>query len=211
MKIDPNELNAKKAHDILTDIVMPRPIAFVSTIGEDGIYNVAPYSYFTAISHRPMIVGFSLSRKKKGTKKDTLVNIESTKDYVINVVTEDLAISMNKAAAAYPPHVDEFEKADLTPIKAETIQAPLVEESPVNMECRLIQILEFGDEPEYTNFIIGEVVRINIKEAFIIDGQIQPKKLKLIGRLGGGGSAYCRTTDIFNIKRISLSKTKNAS
>ena len=82
MKIDPTELNAKKAHDILTDIVMPRPIAFVSTIGEDGIHNVAPYSYFTAISHRPMIVGFSLSRKKKGIKKDTLVNIEHTKAYL---------------------------------------------------------------------------------------------------------------------------------
>lgn len=208
MKIDPKELNAKKAHDILTDIVMPRPIAFVSTIGEDGIHNLAPYSYFTAISHRPMILGFSLSRKKNGVKKDTLVNIESTKEYVINVVTEDLAISMNKAAAAYPPHVDEFEKAGLTPIKADLTKAPLMEESPVNMECRLIQILEFGDEPEYTNFVIGEVVRIHIKEAFIIDGQIQPKKLKLIGRLGGGGSAYCRTTDIFNIKRISLGQTK---
>ena len=90
MKIDPNELNAKKAHNILTDIVMPRPIAFVSTVGEDGIYNVAPYSYFTAISNRPMIVGFSLGRKKKGVKKDTLVNIESTKEYGINVVSEDL-------------------------------------------------------------------------------------------------------------------------
>jgi flavin reductase (DIM6/NTAB) family NADH-FMN oxidoreductase RutF len=203
MKIDPNELNAKKAHDILTDIVTPRPIAFVSTVGEDGIFNVAPYSYFTAISNRPMIVGFSLGRKKKGVKKDTLVNIESTKEYGINVVSEDLATSMNKAAAAYPPYVDEFEKAGLTPVKSDIIQAPLVDESPVNMECRLIQNLKFGDEPEYTNFIIGKVVRIHINEEYILDDQIQPKKLKLIGRLGGGGSAYCRTTDIFNIKRIS--------
>jgi flavin reductase (DIM6/NTAB) family NADH-FMN oxidoreductase RutF len=209
MKIDPNELDTKKAHDILTDIVMPRPIAFVSTIGEDGIHNVAPYSYFTAISHRPMILGFSLSRKKKGTKKDTLVNIESTKEYCVNVVSEDLAIPMNKSAGAYPPHVDEFKKAELTPVKADIIKAPFVKESPINMECRLIQILEFGDEPEYTNFIIGEVVRIHINEEYILGGQIQPKKLKLIGRLGGGGSAYCRTTDIFNIKRISLSATRN--
>ena len=209
MKIDPNELNAKKAHNILTDIVMPRPIAFVSTVGEDGIYNVAPYSYFTAISNRPMIVGFSLGRKKKGVKKDTLVNIESTKEYGINVVSEDLAISMNKAAAAYPPHVDEFEKAGLTPVKSDIIQAPLVEESPVNMECRLIQNLKFGDEPVYTNFIIGEVVRIHINEEYILDDQIQPNKLKLIGRLGGDGSAYCRTTDIFNIKRISLNTAKD--
>jgi flavin reductase (DIM6/NTAB) family NADH-FMN oxidoreductase RutF len=209
MKIDPTELNAKKAHDILTDIVMPRPIAFVSTIGEDGIHKVAPYSYFTAISHRPMIVGFSLSRKKKGIKKDTLVNIEHTKAYCVNVVSEDIAISMNRAAGAYPPHVDEFEKASLTPVKADIIGAPLVKESPINMECRLIQILEFGDEPEFTNFIIGEVVRIHINEEFILADKIQAKKLKLIGRLGGGGSAYCRTTDIFNIKRISLSTTKN--
>lgn len=206
MKVDPKALNSKKAHDILTDIVTPRPIAFVSTIGGDGVYNVAPYSYFTAISHRPMILGFSLSRKKKGKKKDTLVNIESTKEYVVNVVTEELGLAMNKTAAAYPPHVDEFEKAGLTPKEADIITPPLVEESPINMECRLIQILEFGDNPEYTNFIIGEVVQIHINEAYLRDDKIQPKELKLIGRLGGGGSAYCRTTDIFNIKRISLNK-----
>ena len=202
MKIDPKQLDTKKAHDILTDIVIPRPIAFVSTVDTDGIFNLAPYSYFTAISHRPMILGFSLSRKKNGVKKDTLANIESTREYVINVVTEELAMPMNKTAGAYPPHVDEFEKAGLTPNKADIVTAPLLKESPINMECRLIQILAFGSEPQCTNFVIGEVVRIHIKESCIVEAQIQPLELKLIGRLGGGGSAYCRTTDIFRINRM---------
>ena len=205
MKIDPKDLDSKKAHDILTDIITPRPIAFVSTVSNDGIFNVAPYSYFTPISNTPMIVGFSLGRKKKGQKKDTLVNIESAKGFVINAVTESLTESMNKTAIAYPAHVDEFEKANLTPIRSDIIEAPMVEESPINMECKLLQILEFGSDPKCSNFVIGEVVRIHIKEAFIIDDQIQPLKLKIIARLGGGGSAYCRTTDMFKIKRRSLS------
>jgi flavin reductase (DIM6/NTAB) family NADH-FMN oxidoreductase RutF len=203
MKIDPNQLDYHKAHQILTDIVQPRPIAFVSTIDDKGIFNLAPYSYFTAIANNPMVVGFSLGRKKDGIKKDTLVNIETTKEYVINVVPEALGPAMNRTAAAYPPHVDEFEKAGLTPVKSDLIQAPLVKESPINMECRLIQILEFGSAPKFTNFVIGEVICIHIREDCIEDDQLQPLRLKLIGRLGGkGASAYCRTTDIFDIKRV---------
>ena len=202
MKINPEELDRKKAHDLLTDIVTPRPIAFVSTIGSDGVYNVAPYSYFSPICNLPMIVGFSIGRKKKGQKKDTLVNIEGTKAYVINVVTEDLSIPMNKTAGAYPADIDEFEKAGLTPVEADIVKAPMIAESPVNMECKLLQILEFGNAPQNSSFVIGEVLRLHIKDAFLTEGQIASSKLKIIGRLGGGGSAYCRTTDVLKIKRL---------
>ena len=201
MKIDPHDLSWHTSNELLTGMVTPRPIAFVSTTGKDGVYNIAPYSYFTAICNDPMIVGFSQGRKSKGEKKDTLQNIEFSKEFVINVVTEDLAEAMVQTSRAYPPDVDEFKETGLTPVTADRVGAPLLAESPINMECRLLQILEFGREPRKNEFIIGEVVRIHIKDEFIVDGQLQPRKLKIIGRLSGHGRAYCRTTDIFEIKR----------
>ncbi|MEW6671921.1 MAG: flavin reductase family protein [Thermodesulfobacteriota bacterium] len=201
MKIDPKELNWHKSHDLLTDLVAPRPIAWVATIGADGIYNLAPYSYFTPMCNQPMILGFSVARKANGQKKDTLVNIEECKEFVVGVVTEALAGPMIKSAAAYPIHVDEFKEASLTPVPADIVAAPLVSESPVNMECRLLQILHLYDGPRKNDFIIGEVVRIHIRDDVIVENQIDASKLKLIARLGGRGKAYCRTTDIFNISR----------
>ena len=200
MKIDPHDLNWYNSHELLTGLVTPRPIAFVSTIDKDGVYNIAPYSYFTAICNLPMVVGFSQGRKSKGQKKDTLLNIESSKEFVISVVTEDLADAMVQTSRAYPIDVDEFKETGLTPIKADAVKAPLLAESPINMECRLLQILAFGDAPRKNEFVIGEVVRVHIKDEFMVDGHLQPLKLKVIGRLSGHGAAYCRTTDIFEIK-----------
>jgi flavin reductase (DIM6/NTAB) family NADH-FMN oxidoreductase RutF len=202
MKIDPKDLGWKKAHDILTDLVTPRPIALVATIGSDGIYNVAPYSYFTPVCNMPIIVGFSVGTKSKGKKKDTLINIESTKEYVIAAVTEALAEPMNKTAIGYPINVDEFEKAGLTPVKADIVKAPMVAESPINMECKLLQVLEFGIPEKSNFFVIGEVVQAHINDEFCQGDQIQSSLLKIIGRLGGGGNLYCRTTDTFKIERI---------
>lgn len=201
MKINPKELSWHKAHNILTDIVAPRPIAFVSTLGKNDVYNLAPYSYFSPLCNLPMIVGFSIGRKMNGRKKDTLVNIEFQKEFVICVVTESLSGPMIKSAAAYPIHVDEFKEAGLTPAKADIVAAPLVVESPINMECRLLQILKLYNGPRKNDFIIGEVIQIHVKDEFIVKDQIDASKLKIIARLGGKGKAYCRTTDIFNIKR----------
>ena len=201
MKINPKDLNRHEAHDRLTEMVLPRPIAFVSTIGRDGVFNLAPYSYFSPLCNLPMIVGFSIGRKKDGQKKDTLVNIEQQKEFVIAAVSEAIARPMVKTAAAYAIDVDEFEKAGLTPASADRVAPPLVAESPINLECRLLQILEFGERPHKNSFVIGEVVLVHVEDEFFTGNQIDASKLKLIGRLGGKGKAYCRTTDIFNIKR----------
>jgi len=201
MKINPKELNWHNAHDLLTDIVAPRPIAFVSTIGKDDIYNLAPYSFFSPMCNIPMIVGFSIGRKPNGKKKDTLVNIEFKKEFVICVVTEALARSMIKTAVAYPIHVDEFKEAGLTPLTADRVAAPLVDESPINMECKLLRVLKLYDGPKKNDFVIGEVIQIHVKDEVVNKNQIDASRLKLIARLGGKGKAYCRTTDIFNINR----------
>ncbi len=143
LKIDPVNLDWRDSHELLVGAVVPRPIAFVSTIGEDGVFNVAPYSFFTSVAVKPMFIGFTAGWKSDGHKKDTLVNIEFSRDFVVNVVTETLAESMNQASAGYPSDMDEFKEVGLTPVKADIVKSPMVAESPINMECRLVQILEF--------------------------------------------------------------------
>lgn len=199
MKIDPAALDRKSAHDVMVGVALPRPIAFISTVGENGIYNLAPYSFFIPLSAKPAIVGVGIGRKRDGSKKDTLVNIEFSKDFVINVVTESLAEAMNQTAGEYPPEVDEFQVAKLTPEKADLVKAPMVAESPVRMECRLLQVLEYGEFPSIQNFVIGEVIQVHVKDEFWADGEIQSSRLKTIGRMGG--DFYCRTTNIFEMKR----------
>lgn len=206
MKIDPTKLDRKGAHELLVGVALPRPIAFVSTIGEKGVYNLAPFSFFIPMSVKPAIVGLGIGRRKNGNKKDTLVNIELTKDFVVNLVTEALAEPMNQAAGEYPPDVDEFKIAGLTPTRADFVKSPLVTESPINMECRLLQILEYGEFPRINNFVIGEVIQVHVKDEFWAEGEIQSSKLRAIGRMGG--DLYCRTRDIFEMKRPVISDEK---
>jgi flavin reductase (DIM6/NTAB) family NADH-FMN oxidoreductase RutF len=199
MKIDPANLDRKGIHDILVGAVLPRPIAFISTLGPDGVYNLAPYSFFIPVSMKPVMVGIGIGRKRDGSKKDTLVNIEWGKDFVVNLVTEALAEAMNQTAGEYPKEVDEFQVAGLTPIKADRVKSPRVAESPINMECRLHQILGFGDSPGLNEFVLGEVLRVHVKDEYWVNGEIQATKLKAIGRMGG--DFYCRTADVFEMKR----------
>lgn len=202
MKIDPSSLDWKEAHELLVGAVLPRPIAFISTVGEDGINNVAPFSFFTSISVKPAYIGFSIGRYREGRKKDTLVNIEFSKDFVINVVTEEIVDAMNQASKDYPSNVDEFKEVGLTPVKGDLVKSPMVAESPVNMECRLVKILEFGETPRINHFVIGEVLRVHVRDDIWVNNIIKADRLKAIGRLGE--ELYCRTTDMFEKKRPSV-------
>lgn len=199
MKIDPANLDWQETHELVVSAIVPRPIAFVSTIGEDSVFNVAPFSFFTGIAVKPLLIGFNASCTRDGKKKDTLVNIEFSRDFVVNVVNEALAETMNQASKSYPSYVDEFKEVGLTPVKADIVKPPMVGESPINMECRLVQILEFGDTPRRSSFIIGEVVRVHIKDELYVNGEIQMSKLKAIARMNG--QLYCRTRDTFEMKR----------
>ena len=202
MKIDLNDENAREMHHILMSIIAPRPIAWVSTISTDGIYNLAPFSAFCVMSVNPAVVGFNSAAFRDGRKKDTFINIESTGEYVINMVDESLAEAMNITSASFPPETDEYQEAGLTPVKADLVKAPMVGESPFSLECRLRQILKFGEEPMTNNFIIGDVLLIHVKDEYYINDEINASALKLIGRLGGRGiDRYCRTTDSFEMQR----------
>ena len=197
MKIDPANLDYKDSFKLLSAIVAPRPTVLVSTIGRDGIFNTAPFALLTGICVKPLLLGLNVVWKRDGQKKDTQVNIEFSRDFIISVVTESLAEPMNQASTDYPSDVDEFKEVGLTPVRADIVKSPMVAESPINMECRLVQILEFGDARR-TGFIIGEVVRVHIKDEVYINGEVDPSKLKALGRLGG--ALYCRTTDIFEME-----------
>jgi len=199
MKITPARLNQKDLHELFGSAILPRPIAFVSTIGEDGVFNLAPFSFFTPLCLKPAIVALSIGWKRDGQKKDTLRNIEYSKDFVINVVNEALAEAMNQACAEYPSDVDEFKQVGLTPVKADLVKAPMVAESPVNMECKLVEIREYGGFPSGAHVVIGEVIFIHVKEELWTNDHIEISKLRAIGRLGE--DLYCRVTDLFEMKR----------
>jgi flavin reductase (DIM6/NTAB) family NADH-FMN oxidoreductase RutF len=201
MIIDPESLTAQDASHLLTDIVVPRPIAWVATSDGHGAFNLAPFSAYGMICSKPMMVGFAVSSYRDGKKKDTILNIEATQEFSINIVTEDLGVAMNITSAAYPRDVSEFEKAGLTPVKAELVKAPLVAQSPLNLECRVQQILQFGKTPAITSFIIGAVLRVHLKDDFYSQQSRRVSGLRPIGRLGGDQDLYCRTRDTFEMKR----------
>ena len=197
MKIDPTRMERKDFHSMLLTAVTPRPIAWISTVGEDGVYNLAPYSFFQAISAKPPIIVFSAASKRDGEKKDTLQNIEWAKDFVVNTVNEALAEAMNQTSATYPADVDEFKETGLTAVKSELVKSPRLAESPVSMECKVRQIMQFGEPPEYNTMIIGEIVHIHIRDEYCVDGQIDGARLKHVGRLWG--KHYCRISDTFEM------------
>jgi flavin reductase (DIM6/NTAB) family NADH-FMN oxidoreductase RutF len=199
MKIVPGELTKMEAHALMMSAIVPRPIAFVSTIGENGIFNLAPYSSFSSAGVKPAFVSFIVGLKRSGQKKDTLLNIQFSKDFVINVVTENLAEAMNRTAAEYPPDVDEFKEAGLTAVSSDLVKAPRVAESPVSLECKLFQVLELPPSPDAGHLIIGQVVLVHASDDLWTGKDIDITKLRSIGRLGG--QLYCKVNDIFEMKR----------
>jgi flavin reductase (DIM6/NTAB) family NADH-FMN oxidoreductase RutF len=204
LKIDPNDLASQDSAHLLGDIVVPRPIAWVSTVDENGVFNLAPFSCYGLVSSFPMVVGFSVGSYRDGQKKDTLRNIELTKYFVINIVTETLAAAMNVTAAPYPREISEFVKAGITPVKADIVSAPMVEESPVKMECSVIQIIEFGRTPITNSLILGSVLRVHVADELWNKLTRRVEGLKPITRLGGDGDMYCRTKDTFQMKRPTI-------
>lgn len=181
--------------------ILPRPIAVVSTLNEDGSNNVAPFSFFTGVSAKPMIVAFCpLIRTSTGEKKDTVINIEREKEFVINFVTEENADLINDTSAELKYGEDEFKYAGLTPIDSEVVKARRVKESPIHFECKLRDILSYGDKPGAGTLITGEVVRVHIDERIYDNGRIITKEFKPMGR--GAGNDWFKTDSIVEKQRL---------
>ncbi len=184
-KIVPGQIPTKDLHQYIIGAVAPRPIAFVSTLDENGVQNLAPYSFFNAFSSNPPIVVFSSNRRvSDNTTKDTLHNVRVNKECVVNVVPYSIVRQMSLASVEFPSEVSEFGKVGLTPEPSDTVAAPRVLESPVNMECKVKDIIELGEHGGAGHLIICEVTMIAVSESVIHDDRLDPHKLDLMGRMG---------------------------
>jgi flavin reductase (DIM6/NTAB) family NADH-FMN oxidoreductase RutF len=197
--VDPAATEVRNIYRLMVAAIVPRPIAFVSTISAGGILNLAPFSFFTGISADPPVVCFSPMVRGDGVRKDTLRNIEATREFVVNVVSEEFANQMNICSTEFPPEVDEFRMSGLTPIPSDLVWPPRVKESHVHMECRLLQIVDVSAKPLGGSLVIGQVVRFHIEDGWFDNFQIDPDKLRAIGRMGS--ATYTRTTDRFEMTR----------
>ena len=187
MILDPQSVSPGVMYRFLIGAVVPRPIAFVSTVGRSGLFNVAPFSYFNVLTNQPPLVGISINRRGE-TPKDTLRNIEDSGDFVVNIVDEALNTRAVEASGDWPEDVDEFAITGLTPLASDLVRAPRVGESPINLECKVHRIIELGR----THFIAGEIVRAHVRDDVLTDGHVDIAKLKPVGRLGGDGYSVVR-------------------
>ncbi len=199
MVIDPKSTEPFNIYKLLIGSILPRPIAFVSTMGADGIYNLAPFSFFTAISANPPAICFAPMMSLQGKRKDSLNNAERLGEFVVNVVSEDIVRPMNETSADFPPEIDEFEVSGLTPIPSDLVAVPRVKESHIAMECKLRQIVEMSSLPLGGSLVIGEVVRFHVDDEYFDDYRIDVDKLRPVGRMAG--FSYTRTTDRFELVR----------
>jgi len=200
MIIDVSSTDVVKIYETLVEVVTPRPIAWVTTIDAEGRINLAPFSFFNAFGANPPVVVFSPGLRREGTKKDTLRNLEVVAEFVLNAAVEDLAEPMNATAKELPSGQSEAEHAGLVLEPSTKVRPPRVPASPVHLECQVRQIVPIGDGPIAANLVIGEVLLIHIDDS-VLDpsGQVDPRKLRTIARLGG--DYYCRSTDLFEMKR----------
>jgi flavin reductase (DIM6/NTAB) family NADH-FMN oxidoreductase RutF len=195
VSLDPSELSPGQRYRLLVDSIIPRPIAFVSTLSAAGIPNLAPFSYFMVGGAEPMSVAFSPSRRSDGTEKDTLRNVRETGEYSISLVTRAMAEGMNAASAEFAPDETEWESTPFTANDNEVVKPKRVAQSPVSFECKLFQLIAHGDQPASANYVIGEVVRVHL------EGELA--EFKPIARLGGGWYLDLDIPALFSMPRPS--------
>jgi flavin reductase (DIM6/NTAB) family NADH-FMN oxidoreductase RutF len=200
MQFDPNELDHTAVYKLLTGSVIPRPIGWISSISEHGINNLAPFSYFNAVGDDPPHVMFSTGRSNN-TNKDTLNNVLATKQFVVNMVIEELTEQMNITAQAVHSDVDEFELAGVTPIPSLKIKPMRVKESPISFECELVHHYFLEDHKHGgACVIIGRIVMMHFKEDVLMDNyKINLENYKPVSRLAG--SNYSKIGELFTVKR----------
>ena len=192
MKVNPKEVSMGKLHNYMLGSVGPRPIAFASTINNKGERNLAPFSFFNVFSANPPIAIFSPAKSgRTNTQKDTYHNIKENMEVVINIVNFNIVQQMSLSSTAYDSDVDEFVKSGLTPIASELVKPFRVKESPVQIECKVREVVELGNEGGSGNLIISEIVLMHIDDAILdAEGSIDQTKIDLVGRMGG--NFYCR-------------------
>ena len=199
--IDPKAIPPADAYALLTGCVVPRPIAFVSSLSKAGVANLAPFSFFNAGGAHPCSLIFSPVTSGAGRDKDTLHNVRETGEYVVHIAPWPVRERMNQASADYAPDVDEFVEAGFTKAPSVHVKPWRAAECPIAMECRLFRIVEHGSGPFHANYVIGEVVLFHIAEAVLTNGRVDAAKLDAIGRLGGPNYTHVTRESIFGMPR----------
>ncbi len=203
ISINPKEVTVPELQRHLQSAVGPRPIAFASTIDKDGNANLSPFSFFNVFSSNPPILIFSPARSgRTNTTKDTYNNVKEVEEVVINIVNHEIVHQMSLSSSAYPKEVDEFVKAGFTPVASELIRPFRVKESPVQMECKVNQVIELGDQGGAGNLIICEVLRMHIDERVLdANGQIDQHKIDLVGRMGANWYVRANNEALFEVDK----------
>jgi flavin reductase (DIM6/NTAB) family NADH-FMN oxidoreductase RutF len=200
LSINPADHQVQEIYKLMTGLIVPRPVALVSTVDKDGVPNVAPFSFFSGVGSNPPTVLFCPSLRSSGDqRKDTLRNVEQTGEFVINVVSSAIAAATNATAADVGPEVDEFELAGLTAVASEVVRAPRVAESPAQMECRLLQIVFTKQAPGGGVVVLGEIVRFHVDSRLEENFRIDPEALDAVGRMAG--NTWVHTRDRFELVR----------
>ena len=201
MIIDPKTLNNRERYKLMIGSIVPRPIAWVSSMDQAGTLNLAPFSYFTAVSTDPMTLLFCPGWSSlRGRMKDTLYNVRDTGEFVINIVNEQTKEALNLSATEFEAGISEFEWAGVSPAASETIQVPRVAEAPIAFECKLQQIVVIKEGPGGGAAVFGEVQWVYVRDDVIDNGRILPEKLQPIGRLAGAN--YAHIHDFFQMTRV---------
>ena len=195
MQIDPAALASRDLYRLMISCIIPRPIAFVTTLSREGVSNLAPFSFFNGVSSDPPVLSIAVSTKRDGSKKDTWRNIEETGEFVVNVVVPDLMDGVITGARELPHNVSELELSGLPTLPSVKVKPPRLAGSPIHLECTLLKIVEV----EETALILGRVVMFHAKDEIVDGGVVDPQRLTFVGRLGG--DFYCRVNDLFERKR----------
>jgi flavin reductase (DIM6/NTAB) family NADH-FMN oxidoreductase RutF len=201
MLFDFATIEARERYKLMVSTIVPRPIAWVVTQDSQGQLNAAPFSFFNAFAGDPPVVGIGIGSHDPGRPKDTRRNIRDTGQFVVNLVSEEARERMNITAIEFEREVSEAHEAALTTIPSVHVKPPRIAESPVSMECELMQIVELGKE---SGLVLGRILAMHVRDEFVIDPvkhHINTPGLELIGRMHGAGW-YARTSDLFEMKRI---------
>jgi len=199
VQLEPESLAVRDRYLLMIATILPRPIAWVATVSPEGTTNLAPFSFFTGICANPMAICFAPVNDRNGKKKDTLVNIELTKQFTVNIVNEKSVEKMNLTSAPYPYGVSEFEKTGVTALPSIKVKPPRVKESPVSYECELQQIVRIGEGALAGNLVIGRVVMFHCEDSLYNNGKIRHQDVHAVGRMEGAW--YSRTNDAFELPR----------
>ncbi len=199
MQFNPSEMQIREVYTLMVQLITPRPIAWVSSISNSGVTNLAPYSFFNGVGANPPSILFCPVNRRDGSKKDSLINVLETGEFVVNMVSFENASLMNETSADFAPEESEFDALNIETVPSVIVKPPRVANSLAHFECKLLKHIELSQGPAGSNIVVGEIVMMHVDDSVVQDGGVDIATLDQVGRLGG--KSYSRTTDNFELDR----------